>query len=244
MTGGKSSSNSRLTGSTHETRMAWRMENTSDGPVVYLYDDIVQTSYEDWDGNKYGVSAEDIVEFLNQNKGKEVTCRINSNGGNAFVGVAMYEALKAHDGGCKTIVDGIAASAASVVMLAGQSRLISRGGTVMVHEPSVLAYGNRAEIRSLLESLDSLTESVVSLYVERTSAKKEDVETWLSATKYFSSREAVEHGFATGYIGEEAKSTPAMKKTEEPAKPDVPDLALRVRQAQLAMRKRRTPAAP
>lgn len=218
--------------------MTWRMEATSDGPVIYLYDDIVDKSYEDWDGNKYGVSADDVVQFLAKHKGEQVTCRINSNGGNAFVGIAMYEALKAHDGGCKTIVDGIAASAASVVMLAGTTRQISRGGTVMIHEPSVLAYGNRAEIRALLESLDSLTESVTTVYVDQTKAKKEDVEAWLSATKYFSSREAVEHGFATGYIGEEAKA-PAMKNVVEPAKPDTPDLALKVRQAQIAMRKRR-----
>jgi ATP-dependent Clp protease protease subunit len=199
------------------SEIGWRLEG-DDEPTLYVYDVITSQEYTDYDGETYGVSAQGMIDRLADYKGKEVTVRINSRGGDVFNGVAMYEALKNHDGGVKTIVDGQAASAASVVMLAGSERLISRAGIVMIHEPMVYFHGNRTEVRSQLEALDSLCESVTSLYLEHLDAKKDDIEKWMSDTKYFSSKEAIECGFATGFIGDTNTKKDSKDKTMQSEK--------------------------
>jgi ATP-dependent Clp protease protease subunit len=175
------------------SEIGWRLEG-DDEPTLYVYDVITSQEYTDYDGETYGVSAQGMIDRLADYKGKEVTVRINSRGGDVFNGVAMYEALKNHDGGVKTIVDGQAASAASVVMLAGSERLISRAGIVMIHE------------------------SVTSLYLEHLDAKKDDIEKWMSDTKYFSSKEAIECGFATGFIGDTNTKKDSKDKTMQSEK--------------------------
>jgi ATP-dependent Clp protease protease subunit len=205
--------------------MEWRLE-AGDEPTIYVYDNIVDREYYNWDEEKVGVSAAGIMEQLAEFKGKRVTVRINCKGGDVFNGVAIYEALREHEGGVRTIVDGQASSAASVVMLAGDDRLISRGGMVMIHEPLCYCGGNRTELKAIVESLDAITESVINLYHERTGAKKADLEAWMSATKYFSSADAIKHGFATGYIGESTEKKDSTKMSADKARYTDPKLVL------------------
>lgn len=134
----------------------------------------------------------------------DLTVRLNSGGGGAFEGMAIYNALNAHKGKVTIKVDAIAASAASIIALAGDDIVMRAGSEMMIHDPSGGTFGTAAEHEKTAASLNKLAEQMVSLYAARSGKDAEEVreimleETWLTA------EEAVEAGFATE--AEEAKA--------------------------------------
>lgn len=132
-----------------------------------------------------------------------ITVRINSGGGDVFAGIAIYNILKSHKAKVATRVEGLAASAASIIAMAGDEILMPTGSMMMVHNPSTYAGGQAKDFREVANMLDKVRENLIDIYVEKTGlsrstiGKQLDDETWLSAD------EAVTHGYATKTLNEQ-----------------------------------------
>ena len=164
---------------------------SKDAAEIYLYG-VIGT---DWFGD--GVSAKQFADDLKKlGNVKTIDLRINSEGGSVFDGKAMYSLLNEHPAKIVVHVDGLAASAASFVAMAGDEIEIAEGGFVMIHNAYMVAIGDAREMRRSADMLETVNNTIIDTYVARTKgdrkaiAKMMDDETWMTGA------EAVKHGFA------------------------------------------------
>ena len=119
----------------------------------------------------------------------DLTVWLNSPGGDVFAASQIYTMLRSHKGKVTVKIDGIAASAASVVAMAGDETLIAPTGMLMIHNPSTVAFGNKEAMQKAIELLDEVKESIINAYEEKSGlsrskiARMMDEETWLNAKK-------------------------------------------------------------
>jgi ATP-dependent Clp endopeptidase proteolytic subunit ClpP len=146
-------------------------------------------------GSYPSISADEIAKAIPADA-TEITIRINSPGGSVADGLAMYNYLRDHKAHVTTIVDGFAASAASIVMLAGDVRKVHKGSMVIVHNPWTLAAGNANELRKTADMLDEVSTAMMEIYTERTGRDEADLKELLDGETYITGRRAVELGFA------------------------------------------------
>lgn len=132
---------------------------------LYFYGDIVSEWWEKWFDDEARYPAE-IRDFLNGQKGKALNVYINSGGGSVFAGMAIHNMLKRHDGKVTVHVDGMAASIASVIALAGDEIIIPSNAYMFVHKPEASAWGNADDLREMAESLDRIQEGIEAVYAE------------------------------------------------------------------------------
>ena len=150
---------------------------------------------------------------LNSGTG-DITVWINSPGGDCVAAAQIYNMLTAYNGKVTVKIDGIAASAASVIAMAGDTVLVSPVSMLMIHNPATIAYGDHAEMQKAMDMLSEVKESIINAYVLKTGLSRArlshlmDAETWMDANK------AVELGFADGIIARAALG--AEKLEEEP----------------------------
>ena len=134
-----------------------------------------------------GVEALEIVEALAEHKDKHVHLRINSGGGDVHAGLGIYSCLLRHPGGVTTHIDGIAASMASVLAVAGNPAKMASTALLMVHNPWTVSLGEANDLRKEADILDLCKSSMLTAYENRTGLSKErigelmDAETWLDA---------------------------------------------------------------
>lgn len=166
--------------------------------VLDMYGDVGESFWGD------GITAAQVSDAL---KGDftSITVRLNSPGGDAFEGMAIYNRLReqsaVHNRPVTVYVDGIAASAASVIAMAGDKVIMGEGTLMMIHNAWIVAVGNSQEMRQTAALLEKLDGSTAELYGSRTGKTKEEVlammldETWMSAD------EAIAAGFADEKTG-------------------------------------------
>lgn len=159
---------------------------------IFIYDVIGQ----DWFGG--GITAANVISALDELKGKPAVVRINSPGGVADEGIAIYNALKRYEGGVTTIVDSLAASAASIIALAGSTRETAQGGRWMIHRAMAVAMGNANDMTKAAEVLSKYDESLVEIYGQYMSVEKSSIMDLLSAETWYTGEEAVAAGLSTG----------------------------------------------
>lgn len=164
-----------------------------DEATIYVYDAI---------GSWYGVAAADFVRELQAVTASTIHLRINSPGGDVFDARAMKTALEQHSAKVVAHVDGLAASAASFLMLGADEIEISDGAFVMVHNAWTVALGNAAELRETAELLDKVDQTIVNDYRKKSGAADADVKAWMSAETWFTSAEALEKGLVDRVAGE------------------------------------------
>lgn len=158
---------------------------------IFVYGPIGGSFWDD------GITAELMIAALSEMEGERVTVRINSPGGVADEGIAIYNALKRHKGGVDTVVDSVAASAASIIALAGESRTTAKGGKWMIHRALTLAIGNYSEMLKVANTLKKYDESLVEIYGEYMSAGPEEIESMMDAETWYTGGEAIEAGLGT-----------------------------------------------
>ena len=147
-------------------------------------------------------TATEFRDELNSGTG-DISVWINSEGGDVFAAAKIYNMLKDYKGKVRIKIDSLAASAASVIAMAGDVVEISPVGMIMIHNPSTWAEGDSAEMKTAARMLDDVKESIINAYELKTHLPREqlaqmmDDETWIHAKK------AVELGFADKIIGEE-----------------------------------------
>lgn len=198
------------------------LHNDADGESeLYLNGAIAD---ESWWGDEVTPAA--FQAELKQHTG-DVTVWINSPGGDVFAAAQIYTMLRNHPGKVTVKIHGIAASAASVVAMAGDTTLISPVGMLMIHNPSTMAAGEKKDMEQAIAVLDEVKESILNAYAAKTGlsrnrlAKMMDAETWLSAG------EAQRLGFVDGvlFAADDPEKKPDGKDPEgEPEeKPDDPE---------------------
>lgn len=138
-----------------------------------------------------------------------ITIWINSPGGDCIAASQIYSMLMDYKGDVTIKIDGIAASAASVIAMAGTKVLMSPTALMMIHNPSTTAFGDHRDMAKAIELLDEVKESIINAYAIKTNKSRAvlshlmDDETWMNANK------AIELGFADGILEDTKKITPA-----------------------------------
>jgi len=175
-----------------KTPAGYRMLNRgNDHAEIYLYGIIGQ----DWYGD--GVTAKQFADDLKGlGKVKAIDCRINSEGGDVFAGKAMYTLLAEHEATVKVHIDGLAASAASFIAMAGDEIRIAEGAFVMIHNAWTFAAGGADDMRRTATLLDTVNETIREVYVARTKNTAKAVKDWMDDETWFAGKEAVSAGFA------------------------------------------------
>lgn len=182
------------------------VENTDNTITIYgvIGDD-------GWYGE--GVTLNRIDAALRYIGDKPVTVYINSPGGDMFEGIAIYNRLIEHSQEITVKVIGIAASAASIVAMAGSERLVARSAFLMIHNCWSYFVGNRHDLRAIADQLEEFDKAMCGVYVDTCELDDETVQAMLDAETYLSGNTAVEKGFATGILdGSEVRTA-----TDEPA---------------------------
>lgn len=146
-------------------------------------------------------SATQIDEALKDASGNDLVIRINSPGGDAFEGVAIYNRLmhykKEHDAKISSYVDGYACSAASLLPLAADESIMGLGAMMMIHEASTIEWGSKKEFRKTLELLEKLETGIIDIYATKGKKTREELQAMVDDETWFTAQEAVDIGFAT-----------------------------------------------
>lgn len=167
-------------------------QTDTDPAVLSIFDDI----------GAFGVSAKSFLNDLASAQGDSVRVEINSPGGDVFAGLAIYNGLRNSGKKVNVRVLGLAASAASLVAMAGDTIEMPENSFMMVHNPWGFAIGGASDMRDTADMLDKLGASLASTYAKRTGKSAEEIAALLDAETWMSAAEAVDAGFATAVISE------------------------------------------
>lgn len=126
----------------------------------------------------------------------EIELRINSPGGSAFEGLAIHNLLKDHPAKVHVVVDGVAASAASLVAMAGDTVRVPKNAMFMLHEASTFAFGNKSELQRSIDTLEAVNTAGVETYAAKTGKSHDEIREWMKAETWFTGQEAVDAGLA------------------------------------------------
>ena len=196
-----------------KTKKFWKWRNQAEAGTapeertLFLNGTIAEESWFDDD-----VTPQLFKDELNSGTG-DITVWINSPGGDCVAAAQIYNMLSNYKGKVTVKIDGIAASAASVIAMAGDTVLVSPVSMLMIHNPATIAWGDHAEMQKAIDMLAEVKESIINAYVLKTGLSRPklshlmDAETWMDANK------AVELGFADEIMAR-AKAEPE-KEPEE-----------------------------
>lgn len=148
----------------------------------------------DWYGD--GVTASRIAAALRSIGGADVTVNINSPGGDMFEGLAIYNLLREYEGKVTVKVLGLAASAASIIAMAGDEVQIGRGAFLMIHNCWVYAMGNRHDLQQIAADMVPFDKAMNDIYGARTGLDAATIDAMMDAETYIGGSDAVEKGFA------------------------------------------------
>jgi len=157
----------------------------------------------------------------------DVTVRIDSPGGDVFAGFNIYNQLAQHDGKVTIYVDGAAASAASIIAMAGDEVYLPETSVLMIHDPWTMAVGDSADMKKTAELLDAIKDAIIPAYVNKTGLDAEQISDMMSEETWLTGPQAVELGFGT--LIEDGKQTaanferPWIKNAPKPKEELVPE---------------------
>lgn len=163
--------------------------------TLYLYD----TFGADWFGE--GITAKKVSEILDSETYDSVTVRINSYGGDPFEAVAILNLINAKAKPANVVIDGVAASAASLLVgIAGADVRMGEGSMLMIHRPWTIALGNDDELRKVADDLTKIGNTMREVYVARTGLSADEVQAIMEGETWLGPAEAIEKGFADGMV--------------------------------------------
>lgn len=172
------------------------IKNQTDSSAdLFFYGDIVS---ETWQSEWYedDMAPGDVKKFLDQLDGTEnINIHINSGGGSVFGGIAIYNMLRRNNAHKTVYVDGLAASIASVIMMAGDEIVMPKNATVMIHKPSASYFfttKNADDLRKDAESLDTCQEAIMQTYMTKAKVDKEKIEQKVNDETWLTGEEAAE----------------------------------------------------
>jgi len=188
-------------------------------PEILIYEEI---------GGSFGVSAEEFITELNDIDAPQIDVRINSPGGSVFDAIAIYNAIVRHPANITTYVDALAASAASIIAMAGDEVVMMVGSQMMIHDAMGAEMGNAKDFREMAKFLDQQSDNLASIYVNKGG---EDIKYWrnlMLAETWMMAGEAVDMKLADKVFEKPAIGDPTADPetdeedaTETPEAPDV-----------------------
>jgi ATP-dependent protease ClpP protease subunit len=189
-------------------RRFWRIRSAADGESaeLFLYGVI---SEETWWGDEV-TPKQFLADLAALGDVKEITVRINSPGGDVFAGVAIYNSLRNHPATIRVYVDGWAASAASLVAMAGETIVMPRTAMMVIHNPAAMVCGDYRDLAGYAEALLKIRDVCALAYVERTGLDVARVNSLMDAETWMNGSEAVELGFADE-VDEQKRVTASLK---------------------------------
>jgi ATP-dependent Clp protease protease subunit len=181
----------KLMGGKAGAKKPFRMAAKDGVGEIFIYDDIGSGFFSD------GVTPKSFADDLKAlGAVRTLNIFINSPGGSVFDGVSIYNQLKRHSARKNVFIDGIAASIASVIAMAGDEISIAANGFMMIHEPWSCACGNASDLRRTADQLDKINDSIIDTYAARTPTPENVIADMMAAETWMNAEEAVEHGFA------------------------------------------------
>lgn len=167
---------------------SFRVESKNEVAEMNIYDEI----------GYFGVSAAQFRKELDSLKdAKSINLKINSPGGDVFDGIAIFNDLLSHPAKINVKVTGLAASAASIIAMAGDTVEIADNGFIMIHNAWAVAMGDKNVMNDLADRLDLIDEALSRTYADRTGNTLRNIKQWMNDEKWFNAKEAKEYGFVT-----------------------------------------------
>jgi HK97 family phage major capsid protein len=187
----------------------YRISNDAGTPAqVFIYQEI----------GAWGVTAQDFVRDLTAVGDGPVEVRINSGGGDVFEAYAIYNALVGRMG-VTTIVDSLAASAASVIAMAGERRLMARTSQMMIHDASAYVGGNADEMQHMIDRLETVSGQIAGIYADTAGGEPDHWRALMRAETWFTPQQALESGLITEITGTAREPAPASAGAASDAAP-------------------------
>lgn len=168
--------------------------------IIKIYQDIGDTYWDEIGAEEFSRELDSLGDV------NEIDVRINSHGGEVAAATAIYNQLRTHKAVINTYVDGIAASAASLIFMAGDNRYMMETSILMIHNPSSYGGGTSKELRGIADYLDKLKEAVMGAY-KRADISEDEISNLMDNESWLTGSEALEMGFATNIdtFGDEIK---------------------------------------
>lgn len=195
----------------------WVKNEGGSGRTLFLNGEI---SDETWYGDE--VTPKLFKDELNSGEG-DITVWINSPGGDVFAAAQIYNMLRDYKGSVTVKIDGLAASAASVIAVAGDTVLMSPVAMMMIHNPATLAIGNAKEMEKAIGMLNEVKESILNAYEDKTGLKRSKLSKMMDDETWFNAKKAVELGFADRILFASEKEEPEEEDEETKPKPNEGD---------------------
>lgn len=167
----------------------YEIKAKADSAEVFIYEQIGEDLFGE------GIAAKRFVEELSALEVKSIDLHLNSPGGSVFDGQAIFNALDRHPATITTYIDGVAASIASVVALAGDRVVMARNALFMIHDPFILTAGTATELRKAAELLDQVKGTIAEIYVAKTGLERDAIDAAMAEETWYTAEEAAEAGF-------------------------------------------------
>ena len=178
----------------------WEFKALGNAGELFLYGEISDTS---WWGDEI-TPAQFQKELAALGDISTLDVYINSPGGDIFAGFSLYNILNRHPATKTVHIDGLAASAASVVAMAGDETLISPTGMIMIHNPMTYASGNKSDMEQAIRLLDEVKESIINAYARKTKLSRDKISGLMDEETWFNAEKALQLGFADGILFDES----------------------------------------
>lgn len=177
-----------------------------DEASIYIFGDIVSWEWFESDVSSYTLAKE--IEALDVDT---IHVYINSYGGEVAEGLAIYNQLRRHKAKVKTYCEGFACSAASVVFMAGDERVMSQASLLMIHNAWTYAAGDQNELRKVANDIETITQASINAYMSHVAISEEELKAMMDAETWIDAASALEMGFATAVDDAEPSGNPAQR---------------------------------
>lgn len=175
---------------------------------ISLYGDVVAAHPTDWDGNPVEgnfIALDDFLRDLDELRTKDnITVHINSGGGDLYSGVSIYNRLKELPANVITVNDGLAASAASLIFQAGNTRRVHAGSNVMIHQAAglLIGYYQSKDLKDVIKQLDAANKAAANIYAEASGRDAADIKAMIDRETWLTGQDAVDAGLADEVVGD------------------------------------------
>jgi len=170
----------------------WKITNKGEADAEILLYDVIGGYDDNWEYQ----GAKNLIEKIKAlGDVKNITLRINSIGGDVFEAQAMYSYLRSHSANVTVRVDGLAASAASLVAMAGNKVIMPENALMMIHNPAGFAMGEAEDMRDTADILDKVRDAIAAAYVQKTGMERDKIIAMMDEETWMTAQEAHDFGF-------------------------------------------------
>lgn len=191
----------------------FKNEIKGDKHILTLSGVVAKPDFWDMIMDNKTINSADITKALDD-VDKDIHIKLNSGGGDAFEGIEIYNYLKNHPSHVTIEITSLAASAASIIAMSADELIMDTGTSMMIHQASTFAWGDKSELSKTMNALETIDDSLIDIYKERTGKDYEVLSEYLAKETWFTADEAVSEGFADKKSSKQAV-TPQVVEPEE-----------------------------